>query len=374
MGEAIESTKLTDFGEIPFEDGLEALLDSMNSQNNFHENTTGYLRAKIVQILANRLQINALIHSNPRILEEEIEKPIIIAGLPRSGTTILQTLIALDPNSRFVRNWESALNICPPPRLLHSDTDSRIQTFHQTIEMLLQMSPSLNAINGLNFIAGGTAECQNLMAHAFRSMEFCAGFGLRSYGEWLVSCDMKPGYACHKLLLKVLQYQWPNERWVLKAPMHLIAFDLLMDAYPDARLVFTHRDPLTSMLSAASLVYNWSKLAMPCPEKKQIGRWFSDIWEKAMQKALKAREKQKQKNIKDVYFGELNADPIETVKAIYAHFGLTVSCGHEKRMGVWLRDNPRSSFGKHSYVADDFGLSREAEEQRFAFYKTKFNV
>jgi Sulfotransferase family len=374
MESAAQSTDLTDFGEITFRDGLDALVDAINTKSDLHEQTRHYLRAKIVQILENRLQVTHLVQHHPEILDEKISEPVIITGLPRSGTTILQTLIALDPACRFLRNWESAMNICPPPQLLHSATDPRIQAFHNTVDGLLQTMPALRAINGLNFIAGGTAECQNLMAHAFRSFEFCAGFGLQSYGEWLLTCDMRPGYQYHKLLLKVLQWKSPNERWVLKAPMHLIALETLLDEYPDARIVFTHRDPFMAMLSGSSLVYNWSTLASQHPDKKAIGHWFPGLWEKAMQNALTARDRWGQDRIIDIYFDKLNADPVGTVTSIYEHFGLTVSQGHLKRMQSWLRDNPRSSFGNHSYAADDFGLIPEKEERRFSFYKERFGI
>lgn len=374
MDEAIQSTDLSDFGEIPFEDGLAALVDATNAHEHYHPNTAFYLRSKIVQILSNRLQVTRLIREKPAIENEKIVKPLIIVGLPRSGTTILQTLIALDPNSRFLRNWESAMNIIPPPRLLHTDADPRITAFHHTIEGILQTAPVLKAINGLNFIAGGTAECQNLMAHAFRSMEYCAGFGLQSYGEWLLSCDMTPGYRYHKLLLKILQHHLPNERWILKAPMHLIALDQLLDEYPDARLVFTHRDPVTAMLSGTSLVHHWMALASEQPEKKEIGRWFSRLWESALQNALRMRGEYEQDHFIDVYFDRLNADPVGTVERIYTHFGLTVSPGHQERMRVWLRDNPRSSFGRHAYSADEFDLNPQIEEKRFSFYKRRFNL
>ena len=229
---AVQSTGLENFGSIPFKDGLEALVVAINGNNDFYENAWQYLQAKILQILENRLQVEALVQRHPEILEEKIVAPMIITGLPRTGTTILQTLMALDPACRFLRNWETAMNICPPSRLLHSDTDPRIQAFHQTIEGLLQAVPALRPINGLNFMAGGTAECQNLMANAFRSFEYCAGFGLPAYGEWLLSCDMRPGYQYHKLLLQVLQWQCPNAYWVLKAPMHLISLDSLLNTYP----------------------------------------------------------------------------------------------------------------------------------------------
>jgi hypothetical protein len=374
MESAVRSTGLTDFGSIPFKDGLEALIAAINGEKEFDDNACQYLQAKILQILKNRLEVEALVQRNPEILEEKIVAPMIITGLPRTGTTILQTLMALDPACRFLRNWESAMNICPPPKLLHGDTDPRIQVFHQTIEGLLRMAPALRPINGLNFMAGGTAECQNLMAHAFRSFEYCAGFGLREYGEWLLSCDMRPGYRYHKLLLQVLQWQCPNEYWVLKAPMHLISLDSLMDTYPDARIVFTHRDPFTAMISGASLVYNWSTLASANPDKKEIGKWFPRLWEKALVNSLGDRGRWPQDRFFDLYFDKLVSNPVEAVNSIYEHFGLALGYGHRIRMKAWLRDNPKSSLGVHSYAAEDFGMIRDDEDLRFSAYRQRFAV
>jgi len=374
MESAVRSTGLTDFGPITFKDGLGVLVAAINDEKDFFDNTLQYLRVKIQQILENRLHVEALVKRNPEIMEEKITAPIIITGLPRTGTTILQTLMALDPACRFLRNWETAMNICPPPKLLHSVIDPRIQTFHQTIEGLLQMAPDLRPINGLNFMAGGTAECQNLMAHAFRSFEYCAGFGLQTYGQWLLSCDMRPGYQYHKLLLKILQWQCPNEYWVLKAPMHLISLDSLMRMYPDARVVFTHRDPFTAMVSGSSLVYNWRTLASPSANQRKIGKWFPRLWEEALFNSLEDRYKWPRKQFFDLYFEKLISDPVEAVRSIHEYFGRTLSHGHRIRMAAWLRDNPKASFGNHSYAAEDFSLNREDEEARFSDYKQRFSV
>ncbi len=371
---AVESTGLTDFGPIPFDDGLNALVNAVNNKKNWHENALQYLQAKISQILINRLQVQDLVLQHPEILEEKISAPFIIVGLPRTGTTILQTLMALDPACRFLRNWESSMAICPPPRLLHSDTDPRISTLHQTMQGLQQAVPALKAINGLNFMPAGTAECQNLMAHAFRSFEYCAGFDLPEYGEWLLTCDMQPGYQYHKLLLQQLQWQCPNEYWVLKAPMHLMAIDTLMQTYPDARIIFTHRDPFTAMISGSSLVYNWSILASTEPDKAEIGKWFPPLWQKALMRALQDRNKWPGKQFYDLDFKRMASDFIKEIHSIYAYFGQPLSPGHDLRMAAWLRDNPKSSLGSHTYSAGEFALVREEEENRFSDYRQRFAV
>lgn len=375
METAVQTTGLNDFGDIVFEDGLKALVDSINEiVHSFYDQAVQYLRAALIQILANRLQVTELIRNHPDVLNEKIIQPMIITGLPRSGTTLLQTLIALDPACRYLRNWESAMAICPPPELINSATDPRIRTYHEFMNGLLQTVPILKAINGINFMSGGTAECQNLMAHAFRNLGYSAGFGLRSYAEWLVDCDMRPGYQYHHLLLKVLQWRCPNERWVLKAPMHLFALDVLLSQYPDARIVFTHRDPFAAMASGSSLVYNWASICWQHPDRRHIGRWFPKLWDKALKKALLVRDGKDPEQFVDVYHQDLIDDPLEAVTAIYRHFGLAVSPGHRNRIQTWLRDNPRSSFGMHSYAPHDYGLDRAREEDRFKFYLDRFGA
>lgn len=372
MAAAVESINLNDFGEIAFEDGLEVLVRSIHDDVDFHDPVAQYLQTSLVQILKNRLEVTALIHQHPEILDEQINKPMIITGLPRSGTTLLQTLIALDPACRYLRNWESAMNICPPPELFNSVVDPRIQAYHGFMTDLFQQVPILKGINGINFMSGGTAECQNLMAHAFRNLGFSAGFGLSSYAQWLADCDMRPGYQYHHLLLRLLQWRWPNERWVLKAPMHLFALDALLAQYPDARIVFTHREPFAAMVSGSSLVYNWTTVFWQQPDSRRIGEWFPDLWDKALHKALSVRDKQDAGQFADVFHQDLTRDPVGTVASIYEHFGLKVSSGHRQRMNAWLRDNPRSSFGMHPYAPEDYGLVQAREDDRFAFYRKRF--
>jgi hypothetical protein len=375
METAVRTTGLNDFGDIVFEDGLNVLVDSINEiVHSCYDQAIQYLRAALIQTLANRLQVTELIRNHPEVLNEKIVRPMIITGLPRTGTTLLQTLIALDPACRYLRNWESAMAICPPPELLNSAADPRIRAYHEFMSGVFQNVPILKAINGINFLSGGTAECQNLSAHAFRNLGYCAGFGLRTYGEWLVDCDMRPGYQYHHLLLKVLQWRCPNERWVLKAPMHLFALDVLLNQYPDARIIFTHRDPVAAMASGSSLVYNWAAICWQHPDPFRIGEWFPKIWEKALKKALLARDAHSPEQFVDVFHQDLIDDPLAAVSAIYRHFGLEVSPGHRYRIKTWLRDNPRTSFGKHSYAPDDYGLDRAREEDRFGFYLDRFGA
>lgn len=371
---AIETSGLDDFGGHSFEAGLTALIHSLNPDLNLGEAMAGHFQQIISQLLLNRLEVTHLLKEHPEIMDEKIEAPVFIVGLPRSGTTITQTLMALDPLSRYLRNFESMAAICPPPGLMPRSPDPRIQPIHEAMEGLFSLGAQLRGINGINFMALGTAECQNLMAHEFVHAGWSAGHSLFSHGNWVAECDMAPAYQWHKRLLQVLQWKSPNERWVLKAPIHLFGLDCLVKTYPDARIVFTHRNPLDAMVSGVSMVTHWTRLTNGQVDMPAIARWYPALWAKGLKRALTIREQLKPDQVFDLFHKDLVREPVRTIAAGYDFFGIPFSRTTRKRMQVWLRDNPRSGFGSHAYSADELGLRPDREKERFAFYLNQFDL
>ena len=370
--DAIKTARLTDFGGDTFKEGLGALIDSLNTDLDLGEGTAGYFQQMIGQILINRLQVTQLIKDHPEIEKEEIQKPLFILGLPRSGTTITQTLMALDPLSRYLRNFETTGAVCPPPGLMPGTPDPRIQAYHEGMEGLFSLGPELRGINGINFMALGTAECQNLLAHEFVQAGWSAGSSLFGHGNWVGDCDMTQAYTWHKRLLQVLQWKLPNEHWVLKAPIHLFGLDLLLKTYPDARIVFTHRNPLDAMMSGVSMSTHWTRLTTGQADIPAIAQWYPALWSKGLKKALAVRKKLNPAAVVDVSHKDLSDDPIAVIEGIYRHFDMPFSPAARKRMQIWLRDNPRHRFGSHTYSPQDFGLTPERERERFDFYCAEF--
>jgi len=371
---AVETSGLEDFGGDTFQEGLEALVDSLNKDLDLEEGTAGYFQQAITQILVNRLQVTQLVKNNPEIEREEIQKPLFILGLPRSGTSITQTLMALDPLSRYLRNFETTGAVCPPPQLMPSAPDPRIQACHEGMEGLLSLDSDLRGINGINFMALGTAECQNLTAYEFVHAGWSAGSSLFSHGNWVGECDMSRAYAWHKRLLQVLQWKLPNERWVLKAPLHLFGLDCLLETYPDARIVFTHRDPFDAMVSGVSMAFHWTRATTGQANAPAIADWYSALWAKGLERALEVRSQLKEKQVLDLFHKDLSHDPLQAMEAIYGHFDLPFSRAAKKRMQVWLRDNPRSRFGSHNCSASELGLKPGREKKRFEFYLNRFDL
>ncbi|WDP90238.1 MAG: sulfotransferase [Desulfobacter sp.] len=374
MERAIKTAGLEDFGGNTFEQGLEALIGSLNSDLNLNEGTAGYFQQLITQILINRLQVTQLIKDHPEIADEEIKAPIFIVGLPRTGTTITHTLMAQDPLSRFLRNFESAGAVCPPPPLMPNVPDPRIQAGHDAMEALFSMGPDLRGINGINFMAQGTAECQNLMAHEFVHLGWSAGSSLFGHGNWVGDCDMSQAYAWHKRLLQMFQWKRPNDRWVLKAPIHLFGLESLLETYPDARIVFTHRDPVDAMMSGISMASHWTRLTTGKADIPAIAHWYPALWAKGLERALGVRDKLKEAQVFDLFHTDLSQDPVGSIMGIYKHFNISFSRIFQRRMQVWLRDNPRSKFGNHVYDSTKLGLDREQEKARFCFYLDRFNL
>lgn len=371
---AVKTTGLEDFGGDTFKQGLEALIYSLNNDLNLAEGTTGYFQQVITQILVNRLQVTQLIKDHPEILNEKIKSPVFILGLPRTGTTITHTLMALDPLSRFLRNFESAAAVCPAPSLMPHEPDPRVQPGHDAMEGLYAMGPKLRGINGINFMALGTAECQNLMAHEFVHAGWSAGSSLFGHGNWMGSCDMAQAYLWHKQLLQMFQWKSPNEHWVLKAPIHLFGLEPLMKTYPDARIIFTHRDPFEAMLSGVSMVSHWTQVTTGQVDIPAVADWYPALWVKGLKRALEVRDTLRKDQVIDIFHTDLSQNPVGSMKNIYEHFGIPFSTTVEKRMEVWLRDNPRSKFGSHSYNPAELGLDPNQEKERFDFYLKRFNL
>ena len=366
INEAVSSTGLDDFGGTAWKEGLQVFIRSLNTDLVLPDPALAHFRQIIIQTMVNRLEVTALINAQPEILAEKITAPIIITGLPRTGTSLLHALLSLDPRARFLRNWESCLNICPAPELIRSEADPRKQTYDRAMQGFFQAAPHLSGINGINFMAGSPAEYQNLMMHEFIHFGHCAGTSLWSYGEWIATCDFTRAYAWHKQLLQLLQWKLPSERWVLKAPMHLFGLDLLIKTYPDAKIVFTHRDPVKALASGASMVYHWTRFSTGQADPARIGPWWTRLWAKAMDHALAVRADNAPDMFCDIHLEETAQNPIAAVRKIYTHFSLDLDQAHEKRMQTWLRHNPRSRFGSHRPAPGLFNLNTQEIRKKFA--------
>jgi len=368
---ACQRTGLDDFGEDSWREGLEVLVRSTNDEAALSELGEGVVSDQYVGYLVNRLEIEDWYRRHPEIDEQEIVAPLFGLSLPRTGSTALSFLLALDPARRSLRTWESG-KPCPPPETATEHTDPRIAATQAGIDMQEQLFPDF--VGMLPASATGPQECLLVLAFDFRSQVFEGMARIPTYSEWLMACDMEPAYRYHKRVLKLLQWRCPPTRWWLKTPSHMHAITELDRVYPDARFVMTHRDIASVLPSVAAVMSALGGMLTEEPDPRYLGRHNADVWEEALRRTVAFRDAGGEGRFFDIAFADMQRDPIGAVRRLYAWLGDELTPEAEGRMREWWDANSRERHGTHTYRADDYGLDVDAVRERFEFYSARFAV
>ncbi len=370
---AIRQTGLTDFGDESFREPLRILLEAYDSEAKL--NLAGRIAARgdTLQLLMNRLRLEADRACFPEIRKQQIRRPVFIVGLPRSGTTLLHGLLAQDPANRVPLGWE-VMYPSPPPERANAYADPRIARAERQMQWLDRLAPDFKTIHPVN--ARQPQECIAITSHTFLSPRFHTTYWVPSYKAWLDRQDMRPAYAYHRRFLQHLQWRWPGERWVLKSPAHLFALEALFDTYPDAVVIQTHRDPAKVVGSVASLSAVLQGAFSDEIDLAAIGNEVSERWAAGLDHARRARTARGSHDDRlfDVHYSELVRDPMGTVRRIYAHLGFDFTAEAAARMSRFVAENPQNKHGEHRYSLAQFGLDREEERQRYEVYRTHFGI
>ncbi len=256
--EARRQTGLDDFGDGGHREGLERLIASMNDEADLTEVGEMVQQVRLVMLLSSRLRIEDTYRDHPEIEQEQVGGPVFVIGLPRTGTTALSQLVAADPQFRSLRLWESS-SPCPPPEAATQHTDPRIAETEAGLAMMHEMYPLMASMHHEE--ATTPTECQDLMGMTFRTVHFDGMARVPSYMDWVTECDMRVTYEYHRRVLRLLQWHCPPRLWHLKTPVHMFALDALLESYPDAKFLWSHRDPAAVLGSVCSLIHyirGWS--------------------------------------------------------------------------------------------------------------------
>lgn len=371
IAEARARTGLQDLGDGVIDEPLQRYIQS--AENEAHLNTLGRIavRNMLVNALSNRLRVLDWAARHPQIRDEKISRPWVIAGLPRTGTSLICSLLGLDPGSRPLLQWECA-NPIPPADLATAGEDPRIAQFANGVKQMLKLNPGLGAMHP--FGAMLAEECTAVIMLALRTIGMESIAFVPSYGHWLDETDMQPAYDIHKTVLQAFQHAQPTERWVLKSPNHLWSFDALLNTYPDARIVWMHRDPASVITSLASI-----NTAMQMPftnrhEPQRVGAYWSDKLVRGIEKARAFDDAQKPGWCMHVHYDDLMADPAGTVANIYRNFGEEPNSLHLRRISAWLQHRPQNAFGRHGYDPRDFGWTQQDLQRRFEDYRQRYAI
>ena len=375
MDLACRQTGLSDFGDTSFVDPMRRLLTSICSESTLSVVGRSATRWDTVRFLTNLLQIQDAIARAPQIVEAPIRQPIFITGLPRSGTTFLHRLMTLDEQNRAPLVWET---IVPSP--LAGTEARRIRRVNKQLRAFEWLAPEFRGLHPLE--ATSPQECSEIAAHVFRSLRFDTTYHIPAYRAWLDSDPVRhlPAYRFHKRFLQYLQHLEGRpadapRRWVLKCPEHLFALQSIRAVYPDARLIFVHRDPLKVLLSQSRLTQVLREPFTRAVDNGGLGRLESRRWLDGTRRMMDAAEADEfAEPIHHVHHMDLISDPVATVEGAYRHFGLTLPNAAAASIERYVAARPRGGYGEHVYRFEDHGLNEQAERALFRPYMIRFGV
>jgi hypothetical protein len=369
--DARSQTGLDDTGGDHYRNGLERLVAAMNDEGGLTEMGEIMQHARLTALLAARLRVEDTYRLHPEIDDEEIGGPVFVIGLPRTGTTALSQLVAADPQFRSLRLWESGSPV-PPPETATQHTDPRIAVAEGNLALMNEAFPLMQTMHHTE--ATTATECQDLMGMSFRTVHFDGFARVPSYLKWVIDTDMKPTYLYHRRVLRLLQWHCPPTLWHLKTPVHMFALDALVDAYPNARFLWSHRDPVKVLGSVCSLIHYTRSWSSDRDDSVELGAEELDRWWVAIQRAMDFRERMGDDRFADVTFSELQSDPLDALEKSLTRIGLPFDDPSRASVAEWAGTHEPGSHGTHSYELSDFGLDPDQIRERFAPYYAAFDI
>lgn len=374
LGEARRRAGLDDFGDSLFLDPMRRLLDSLENEAGLHAIGRVTMFERIVGSLVGRLSAQDYFVRHPEILEEVIVAPTVIVGLARTGSTMMHRLLSADPKVYAVRWWECRAP-SPYPGSDWRHEDPRISDAYAEVEAILEAAPELAAIHPWD--PEGPDEEIMLLEHAFLSGVPDAFCNVPSYRRFVIDSDLRGGYAYMKRMLQFLQWQkkqagHPAERWILKAPFHLGRIPQIFEFFPDAMIVQTHRDPIETTPSIASLYCSTWRTNAEHVDPLVVGDQCLELWSWGISKCLADRDTGFDNRFIDVFYEDTRKDPMGSIAMIYERLGRPLTDDAREAMKRWGDDNRRDKRQAHSYSLEEFGYTREVICKAFAGYRERF--
>lgn len=354
-----------DFGDEYYLTGLRVLLNSIDEDLKLDEVHRERVFGMVLGALIGRLYSQKGWRENPDCLKTEIHRPLIITGVVRTGTTPLQKVLAVDPQFQGLEFWIASNPMVRPAR----KSWPRHPLYQRAVaglEALHQVNPNMNAIHEM--VAGEADECLNMMVQDFVSNMFSSCLVVPSYDKWWMQQDETPSYHRYLNNLKLIGFREQNKRWLLKNPGHILCIKQLLEIFPDACIVQTHRDPVKTVPSVCDLIMMSRKFyvgSLANPEDE--GPREVKLWSLGARRAMEAR-RQHPERFHDVQHRDFVKDPIGVVQDIYRRFDLTLEPAVEEQMKLWLKRHEESKPGYHRYTPEQFGITEEDIRREFKDY------
>lgn len=353
--------KLHDLGNRYFFDALSHLAKALQEEAELTPFGSLFIRLALVANVSQRLRIQDYLHLHPEVLDTQLHDPLIVVGMPRSGTTLLFNLLAQDPSARALLFWESTQPV--PVQTLLRGADARVRNARLVANLSHWLAPDLTRIHPVD--PAGPEECTWLMAHTLVSPIFSMFGRIPSYLDWLWRLDDEVWelvYRDYVLQLKILQHQNGGGHWVLKSPVHLMSLGPLLHAVPEAKVILADRDPMEVVPSACSLFGVFRSISAEQIDSHALGSEMLDFLSKAMGRAAAAEVRYPERVLR-VPYRSLTSDKIGSVRRIYSHFGLPFSEQYDTRLHQWLGASKHTA--THNYGLSQFGLSEQMIRKSF---------
>lgn len=374
LAEARRRARLEDWGEDHFIGVFRRLVELLSAAG-VTPLAHMFSRQILIKAVVNRLKIREFIRRNPAVHDVRIERPVFVVGFPRTGTTVLQNLLAAHPERRALQFWELT---APVPERDDPAEDARrkIAATNRLLDVAYRLAPEMGEVHAIR--ATTAEECWSLFANTFAVLNYEFQSGIAAFGDHLMAQDMTWAYAEYREMLQLLVHQRPARQLVLKCPEHLWFLDSLLRVFPDACIVWTHRDPFDTIASYCSLNSLNRRVYYGEFHPTELGPFLTARFLRGIERAMEVRKTAPAERFYDLRFEDLVPDQIGATLRLEDHFGLggdeATRGRHVEAMRTWLESARDDEKGRHRYDASRYGLDRATVHQAYSKYIDAFGV
>lgn len=373
VAHAIAMTDVADPDLLSFRDNLDLLVDCINVEGRLRPDAIDGVARGLAQPLRNRIEVSHWLQAHPEIRDEPIDRPIFLTGLPRSGTTYFQYVLDADPAMRFLRYWEGQ-RPCPPPGFAPDTVQQRIAACAEQKARAMGNALSAKIAQIHLSDADGPEECLGILDQTFANVGHYWTYRVPGYFErCLDAVDLRACYAHHNSVLQLLQWRNARKRWVLKWPCHLVALDPILDVYPDASFIVTHRDPVQALASNCSLSAMLRRSTSDHVDLHEIGWQMKQMIQVYLQR-LVAFDEAHGARIAHVDYAAAVERPESAVAQAFKKLAIPMTPEVTRSIIAWRRENPPGKRGTHDYALEDYGLDAGQVAAEYAFYTDRFRI
>jgi len=370
LDRACQAAGFDDFGGDAFREGYARLLVSLDAEAGLHGSGIAAAQGNLLGYLVARLRSVAGIKAHPQAMARPIVRPLIITGIVRSGTTALHKLLAMDPQFQCAEHW---LTYFPQPRPPRQEWPGNpdFRTAKRNLDSLIEIAPEMLADHGM--AADQPEETLFLLAQSFHTNLFPSTYHVPEYDAWYQSTSDRFSYEHAANNLRLIGAHDPERTWLLKNPTDAFSLRDVLDVFPDAMIVQTHRDPVQAVPSLVNLLSGGHRIFLgEGADMKRVIERENLFWAEAMRRAEAAKDSIPGQYV-DIFFNEFVADQLGAVRRIYDHFNLTLDPSTEAAMRDWLARNPRRSTTMQRFTPEYFGLPTQVMLDTYQDYRRRYD-